>query len=285
MDQQLLFLINHTWAHPAFDRLMAVMSSLDFWLPFLIAPGGRRGDPGRLSNADDAAGDRAGNRDNGRSCRAHSEGCRGPPAPARGARGRAHARSCPREAAISCAWFAAQGGISVARIRPPRGSSFPSAHAANNFAVAVVCAVFFRRWGWLLFLPAILVAYSRVYVGSHWPLDVIVSCFLGAGVGLLVVVIVEAFWRRWGGRCIPCCTRNIPVCWPRDPGENTTRVCDRGNPGPRGGSSGSLTRRRRKRTIFFARKGRLPPILTVPAARRLSRASRAPTENRKSSGG
>jgi len=92
---------------------------------------------------------------------------------------------------------------SVARIRPPRGSSFPSAHAANNFAVAAVCAVFFRRWGWLLFLPAILVSYSRVYVGSHWPLDVVVSCLLGAGVGLLVVVAVEAFWRRWGGRCIP----------------------------------------------------------------------------------
>ena len=39
MDQQLLFLVNRTWAHPALDRLMAVMSSLDFWWPFLIALG------------------------------------------------------------------------------------------------------------------------------------------------------------------------------------------------------------------------------------------------------
>ena len=39
MDQQLLFLINHTWAHPALDRLMAVMSSFDFWWPFLVAAG------------------------------------------------------------------------------------------------------------------------------------------------------------------------------------------------------------------------------------------------------
>ncbi|MGB7838091.1 MAG: hypothetical protein WBL40_08270, partial [Terrimicrobiaceae bacterium] len=39
MDQQLLFLINHTWAHPALDRLMAVMSSFDFWWPFLVAVG------------------------------------------------------------------------------------------------------------------------------------------------------------------------------------------------------------------------------------------------------
>src|SRR4029434_2610220 len=91
----------------------------------------------------------------------------------------------------------------VARIKPPRGRSFPSGHAANNFAMAAVCAAFFRRWGWLLFLPAFLVSYSRVYVGSHWPLDVVVSCLLGVGVGLLAVVAIEAFWRRWGGRWIP----------------------------------------------------------------------------------
>ncbi|MGC2579855.1 MAG: phosphatase PAP2 family protein, partial [Terrimicrobiaceae bacterium] len=61
----------------------------------------------------------------------------------------------------------------------------------------------FRRWGWLLFVPAMLVAYSRVYVGSHWPLDVLVSSLLGLGIGFLVVAAVEALWRRWGGRCTP----------------------------------------------------------------------------------
>ena len=99
---------------------------------------------------------------------------------------------------------------SGARIRPPRGKSFPSAHAANNFAVATVCAVFFRRWGWLLFLPAVLVAYSRVYVGSHWPLDVLVSCLLGLGIGLLVVVGVEALWRRWGGVVASAIAHHVP---------------------------------------------------------------------------
>ena len=180
MDQQILFLINHDWAHRALDRVMAVMSSLDFWLPFLIAVavvaaiwGGFRmrmmlltaglaiavTDALVVRTLKDLVG-----------------------------------RPRPNEMLAE---------YSGERIRPPRGNSFPSAHAANNFAVATVCAVFFRRWGWLLFLPAILVAYSRVYVGSNWPLDVIVSCLLGLGLGLLVVVGVEALWRRWGGSFLP----------------------------------------------------------------------------------
>ncbi|MFZ4682322.1 MAG: hypothetical protein ACOYMS_07455, partial [Terrimicrobiaceae bacterium] len=36
MDQQLLFLINHSWTHPAVDRVMAVASSYDFWWPVLL---------------------------------------------------------------------------------------------------------------------------------------------------------------------------------------------------------------------------------------------------------
>ena len=80
---------------------------------------------------------------------------------------------------------------SGARIRPAR--EFVSVGACSQ----QLCGGhglrgIFRRWGWLLFLPAILVAYSRVYVGSHWPLDVLVSCLLGLGIGLLVVVGVEA---------------------------------------------------------------------------------------------
>lgn len=89
---------------------------------------------------------------------------------------------------------------SVARINPPHGNSFPSGHAANNFAVAAVCVVFFRRWGWLMYFPAVLVAYSRIYVGSHFPFDILVSALIGTGVGLVTTAIAAMVWRRFGGR-------------------------------------------------------------------------------------
>jgi undecaprenyl-diphosphatase len=203
MDQQILFLINHTCAHPALDRLMAVMSSLDLWWPFLIAAGivaviwgGFRMrmmllTAGLAVAVTDALVVRA------------LKDVVGRPRPhemLEGVRTLDLALARPRLLALA---VPLKEEYSAARIRPPRGSSFPSAHAANNFAVAVVCAVFFRKWGWLLFLPAILVSYSRIYVGSHWPLDVLVSCLLGMGVGLLVVVSIEALWRRWGESWVP----------------------------------------------------------------------------------
>jgi undecaprenyl-diphosphatase len=91
---------------------------------------------------------------------------------------------------------------SEARILPPHGNSFPSGHASNNFALATVAAVFFRR-GWLVYLPAALVAYSRMYVGSHWPSDVLVSVFIGSGIGFLVCAALEALWRSRGARWVP----------------------------------------------------------------------------------
>ena len=94
------------------------------------------------------------------------------------------------------------------------GRSFPSSHTVNTIAVALVTACFYRRYGWLSFIPALLVAYSRIYTGSHWPSDVITSIFLGLGTTLLMLVLLAWLWRTKGGRILPKIHQQHPELLP-----------------------------------------------------------------------
>lgn len=78
--------------------------------------------------------------------------------------------------------------------------SFPSAHAANSFAMATVVSWRLDRFTPLFYLIAAAVAYSRVYVGLHYPLDAIAGAALGALLGYLsirLVVVARRRWDRW----------------------------------------------------------------------------------------
>lgn len=67
----------------------------------------------------------------------------------------------------------------------PNFPSFPSGHATAAFSVAVIVALVYRRWyGWALALGgASLIALSRVYLGVHYPSDILGGAILGGGVG------------------------------------------------------------------------------------------------------
>jgi len=79
------------------------------------------------------------------------------------------------------------------------GKSFISNHAANHFGMATFFYITFRKiipkWTWLGFVWAGLIAYSQVYVGVHYPLDV----FCGALVGMFSGIITgHTFNNRFG---------------------------------------------------------------------------------------
>ena len=66
---------------------------------------------------------------------------------------------------------------------------FASSHAANTFAVAVFFFALLRnKWLWLLVAWAALVSYSRIYLGVHFPGDIIVGGLIGTLFGWLLVL-------------------------------------------------------------------------------------------------
>ncbi len=89
--------------------------------------------------------------------------------------------------------------------------SFPSAHAANWFAMATVVFLFYRRSVWFMFPLAAAVAFSRVYNGVHYPSDVTVGAILGAGYAIALVIIAQMLWNFLGKRIFPAWHEKLPL--------------------------------------------------------------------------
>ena len=173
-DEGLFRLINGRWVNPAFDIAMPIITDIDKWKIVIILVwsalvmfGGAKGRWAALMLIPlVAASDQL------------SSAVIKPLV--------ARTRPCEVLGSVHL-WRGADGWITTASEAVggyKRSFSFPSSHAANITASMLFLGLVYRRWLPLLLVFALAVAYSRVYVGVHWPLDSAAGMVLGTALAL-----------------------------------------------------------------------------------------------------
>jgi undecaprenyl-diphosphatase len=120
--------------------------------------------------------------------------------------------------------------------------AMPSLHAANFFALAVLGTAIDRRLAIPAFALALAVAISRVYLGVHWPADIVGGALWGAIAGALATLVLRRLDRRQTSEADGEPTRSAPAADAASVGGSTVREADGANLAPAGGAPSELGR-------------------------------------------
>lgn len=73
-------------------------------------------------------------------------------------------------------------------------SAFPSSHAAFYFALAISIFLYNKKAGLLFFLGGFLISFFRVFVGVHWPSDILAGFLVGIFLGSVIFLFSRKFF-------------------------------------------------------------------------------------------
>jgi undecaprenyl-diphosphatase len=201
MDETIFHLINQQWTTPALDLFMAAISRADIWLPFFVAIAISLLIFGRFRSRAFVF------------CTALVLGLTNSvvdPLKNMVARPRPKQVETVRlielektRPMLLTVFKKPLPRISTDEERARSGASFPSGHTNNNTVIAICCTLFYRRWGKLYWIITIAIMWSRIYLGAHWPSDVLATFFLAAGETLLILGLCELIWEKFVSRRFP----------------------------------------------------------------------------------
>lgn len=84
----------------------------------------------------------------------------------------------------------------VKQLIPESGWSFPSGHVTFLFALSMSVWFYNRRLGYTLFVGSLLVGIARVYVGVHWPFDIVGGIVVGIFTSIILHQIIGIYLKR-----------------------------------------------------------------------------------------
>lgn len=196
LDTQILDLINRQWTSPFLDWLMAFVSCLDAWVPVFVVAGivvlWKHRVRGLMVLVAVAMTVGVADAVISNSLK-KAVGRLRPSDSLTWVVRRDLAKQSPRFLAVF------QKPVTIpAKLAKPgsRGNSMPSSHIVNITTATVFLFLLGGRRRWWLFAVPLLMAYSRVYCGAHWPSDVPPSWLIGVLTGYLGYRVFGGWLRR-----------------------------------------------------------------------------------------